>query len=90
MAAREVLKFLADVCTGREAIESIAELEHHAGECLETLGVTEYPLAAWVLRSRTSLTRASKDLEQAKRDASRWTADSTSDWLKNNANGSFA
>ena len=90
MAAREVRKFLADVCTGREAIENITELEYHAGECLETLGVTEYQFAAWVFRSRTSLTRASKDLEQAKRDASRRTAYSTSDWLINNANGSFA
>ena len=83
MAAREVLKFLADVCTGREAIENIAELEHHAGKCLESLGVTEHPFAAWVFRSRTRLKRASKDLQQAKRDASRRTAYSTSHWLKN-------
>ena len=89
MAAREVLKFLADVCTGRETIENIAELEHHAGKCLESLGVTEQPYAAWVVRSRTSLTRASKDLEQAKRDASRRTAYSTSDWLKNNVKWQF-
>ena len=88
MAARDVLKFLADVCTGRETIENIAELEHHAGKH-ESLGVTEQSYAAWVVRSRTSLTRASKDLEQAKRDASRRTAYSTSDWLKNNVKWQF-